>query len=509
MSKNTPDGEVSTADQVSEPAADESRVRRRIGLGLGIALAVLVYFVLPDSLSSEGRVTAAIAVLMAVWWMTEAFPIPATALLPLVLFPFLGVAEIDAVASPYANDTIFLFMGGFVLALAMQRWNLHRRIALGIVAAVGTSPTMLVAGFMLATGFVTMWVSNTATAIMMLPIGLSVLTLMNQSEKGKSDANFATALMLGIAYAASIGSVSTLIGTPPNALMRAYLSEEHDIDVGFGQWMVVGVPLAAVFLVFAWVVLAKIVYRPRITEIAGGRDLIREELHKLGPMSRGEKTVAAVLVAAALSWVFIPLLADTDSIGGALPWLSNISDAGIAMAVAVVLFLLPVDGRRGVPAVDWDTASQLPWGILLLFGGGLSLSSQFTDSGLSEWIGEQVGVLEGVPAWVIILVVAATVLLLTELTSNTATAAAFLPIMGGVALGMGMDIMTLIVPTALAASMAFMLPVATPPNAIAFGSGYVRIGEMVRGGVWLNAISLVLIMIVMYTLVPLVFNVSI
>src|SRR5690625_4346285 len=242
MSKNTPDGEVSTADQVSEPAADESRVRRRIGLGLGIALAVLVYFVLPDSLSSEGRVTAAIAVLMAVWWMTEAFPIPATALLPLVLFPFLGVAEIDAVASPYANDTIFLFMGGFVLALAMQRWNLHRRIALGIVAAVGTSPTMLVAGFMLATGFVTMWVSNTATAIMMLPIGLSVLTLMNQSEKGKSDANFATALMLGIAYAASIGSVSTLIGTPPNALMRAYLSEEHDIDVGFGQWMVVGVP---------------------------------------------------------------------------------------------------------------------------------------------------------------------------------------------------------------------------------------------------------------------------
>src|SRR5699024_6403230 len=235
---NAPDAEGPASDQAGEPAADESRLRRRIGLALGIVLAVMVYVLLPDSLSPEGQVTAGIAVLMAVWWMTEAIPIPATALLPLVLFPFLGVAEIDAVASPYANDTIFLFMGGFVLALAMQRWNLHRRVALGIVAAVGTSPTMLVAGFMLATGFMTMRVSNAATAIMMLPIGLSGLTLMNQSDKGKSDANFATALMLGIAFAASIGSVSTLIGTPPNALMRAYLSEEHDIDVGFGQWMV-------------------------------------------------------------------------------------------------------------------------------------------------------------------------------------------------------------------------------------------------------------------------------
>lgn len=509
MSNNAPTNEAASTDQPGELAADESRVRRRIGLGLGVVLAVLVYVLLPDSLSPEGQVTAGIAVLMAVWWMTEAIPIPATALLPLVLFPFLGVADIDDVASPYASDTIFLFMGGFVLALAMQRWNLHRRIALGIVAAVGTSPAMLVAGFMLATGFVTMWVSNTATAIMMLPIGLSVLTLMNQSGKEKSDSNFATALMLGIAFAASIGSVSTLIGTPPNALMRGYLANNHDINLGFGQWMVVGVPLAAVFLVLAWVVLTKVVFRPTITEIAGGRDLIRSELRKLGPMSRGEKTVAVVFVAAALSWVFIPLLADTESIGGALPWLSNISDAGIAMAVAVVLFLIPADGRRGVATIDWDTASQLPWGVLLLFGGGLSLSSQFTDSGLSEWIGEQVGVLQGVPTWVIILVVAATVLLLTELTSNTATAAAFLPIMGGVAVGMGMDIMTLIVPTALAASMAFMLPVATPPNAIAFGSGYVRIGQMVRGGVWLNGIALVLTMIVMYTLVPLVFNVSI
>ncbi len=508
MAHNKAQADTSSTSEASEPERDQSLGRRRIGLGLGIALAVLVYLVLPGSLSNEGKITAAVAVLMAVWWMTEAIPIPATALLPLVLFPFLGVAPIEDVASPYANDIIFLFMGGFVLALAMQRWNLHRRIALVIVGAVGTSPTMLIAGFMLATAFITMWVSNTATAIMMLPIGLSVLQLMSQDGKTKPDLNFSTALMLGIAFSASIGSVSTLIGTPPNALMRGYLSESHDIHLGFGEWMLVGVPLAAVFLVLAWFILAKVVFRPKITEIAGGRELIRDELHKQGPMSRGEKTVAAVFVAAALSWVFIPLLADTDSVGGALPWLANISDAGIAMAVAVVLFLIPVDGRKGVAAIDWDSAVQLPWGILLLFGGGLSLSSQFTDSGLSEWIGDQVGVLEGVPGWVLILVVAATVLLLTELTSNTATAAAFLPIMGGVAVGLGLDVMTLIVPTALAATMAFMLPVATPPNAVAFGSGYVKIGQMVRGGVWLNAASLVLIMILMYTIVPLVFNVG-
>lgn len=508
MSSTDAGTEDKPADRI-EPDTGGGLRRGRIGLVLGIVFAALVYLLLPDSLPPEGRTTAGIAVLMAIWWMTEAIPIPATALLPLVLFPFTGVASIEDVAAPYANDIIFLFMGGFVLALAMQRWNLHRRIALRIVSAVGTSPALLVGGFMLATAFITMWVSNTATAVMMLPIGLSVLKLVDENSEGRGDVNFATALMLGIAYASSIGSVSTLIGTPPNALMVGYLSDNHGIEIGFGQWMLIGVPLAAVFLVLAWLVLTKVVFRPKISEIAGGRDLIRSELHKLGPMSRGEKTVAVVFVLAALSWVFIPFLADTASIGGALPWLANITDAGIAMAVAVVLFLIPVEPKRGVAAIDWDSAAELPWGILLLFGGGLSLSSMFTATGLSEWIGDQVSVLGGVPAWVLIAVVALVVLVLTELTSNTATSAAFLPIMGGVAIGLDLSVLTLVIPTALAATMAFMLPVATPPNAIAFGSGYVKIGEMVRGGVGLNVISLILIMILMYTLVPLVFTVSI
>ncbi|GAA3728471.1 sodium-dependent dicarboxylate transporter 2/3/5 [Spinactinospora alkalitolerans] len=491
-----PDAPVS---QPASPEADGSPARRRIGLLVGVLLAGAAFLALPDSLSTGGRITAAIAILMAVWWMTEAIPIPATALLPLVLFPLFGVSAIGDVAAPYADDIIFLFMGGFMLALAMQRWNLHRRIALTIVAAVGTSPVMLIAGFMLATGFITMWVSNTATSVMMLPIGLSVLGLVTQLGDGKGDANFSTSLMLGIAYSSSIGSVSTIIGTPPNALMVGYLADNHGIEIGFGQWMLIGVPLAAVFLVLAWVVLTRFVYPPKIKRLPGGRALIREQLHEMGPMSRGEWTVLAVFVCAALAWVFVPLLADSATVGGALPWLANVSDAGIAMTVAVALFLIPVDARKGVAVLDWETALKLPWGVLLLFGGGLSLSSQFTATGLSEWIGGRVGVLNMVPGWVLILIVAALVLLLTELTSNTATAATFLPVMGGVAVGLDMDVMTLIIPTALAASLAFMLPVATPPNAIAFGSGYIKIGQMVKAGIWLNLIALVLVMIVMYT----------
>ncbi|GAA1762972.1 MULTISPECIES: DASS family sodium-coupled anion symporter [Streptomonospora] len=509
-SKPATAGEPAGGDSLTSPGdaaeAESGLPRKRIGLAAGVVLALAVYLLLPDSLEHAGKVTAGVATLMAVWWMTEAIPLPATALLPLVLFPVLLGADIAEVAAPYADDVIFLFMGGFMLAMAMQRWNLHRRIALTVVAAVGTSPVMLIAGFMLATGFITMWVSNTATTVMMLPIGLSVLGLVNQLGDGKGDANFATSLMLGIAYSASIGSVSTLIGTPPNAFMAGYLSQNHDIDIGFGQWMMVGLPLAAVFLVVAWLLLTRVIYPPKIRTLPGGRQLIRDQLHEMGPMSRGEWTVLAVFVFAAVSWVAVPLLADTAAIADALPWLADISDAGIAMAVAVALFVIPVRPREGVAALDWPTALQLPWGILLLFGGGISLSVQFEESGLSSWIGERVGLLSAVPAWVVVLIVAALVLLLTELTSNTATATIFLPVLAGVAVGMNLDVLLLVVPAALAASLAFMLPVATPPNAIAFGSGYIRIDQMVRAGVWLNICALVLIMATMYGVAYWVFS---
>ncbi len=489
--------DTSTAPGMLEPAEDRRvLMRKRIGLVAGVVVAIIMYLTLPTDLEQPARVTAAIAALMALWWMTEAIPLAATALLPLVLFPILNVSTIDEVAPPYANPIIFLFMGGFLLALALQRWNLHRRIALATVLLVGTKPSQLIGGFMIATGFLSMWVSNTATAVMMLPIGISVLTLVATVSDGKPPKRFGIALMLGIAYSASIGSLGTIIGTPPNALMVGYLAETHDIQVGFGQWMLVGVPMSVVFMFIAWFLLTQVIYKPEIKEIPGGRQLIRDEYKKLGSMNTGEKQVGVIFVLAAAAWISVPLL-----------WPgSNIADAVIAMVVAVLLFVIPANIKKGVPLLDWASARALPWDILLLFGGGLALSAQFTATGLSAWVGTQVAGLDVLPLVLIIAIVAGIVLLLTELTSNTATAAAFLPLIGGVAVGLGVDPMLLVIPVAIAATCAFMLPVATPPNAIAYSSGHVEIAHMLKAGIWLNLIALVLTTITTMTLAAWVFG---
>lgn len=511
----------------AEPESPRTVRRHRIGLVAGLVAAVLVYLLLPTSLASEARLTAGVAVLMGIWWMTEAIPIPATALLPLVIFPVFGEPSVSDVGASYGDDIIFLFMGGFLLALAMQRWNLHRRIALVTIRAMGTEPTMLVAGFMVATAFLSMWVSNTATAVMMLPIGISVLLLVldpattgrrgsaaagdtpagdtpaGDTPDGESarrtivQSTFGTALMLGIAYAASIGSLATIIGTPPNTLLVGYL-ETQGIQIGFGQWMLVGLPLSVVFLAIAWFVLTKVLFKPEIDRIPGGRALIDRELERLGAPSSGEKRVLAAFVLAALSWVAIPLVWENPAI----------SDAGIAMTVGVALFLAPAGAALGVRLLDWNSALQLPWGVLLLFGGGLALSEQFDSSGLSQWIGEQAAGLGFTPTVLFVLLLVAGVLLLTELTSNTATAATFLPLVGGVAMGIGTPVLLLTAPVALAATCAFMLPVATPPNAIAYGSGYVTIGQMIRGGVWLNLVAVVLITLTAMTLLVAVFGIA-
>jgi len=508
-------------------------MRRMIGLIGGVVLALLVYLVMPGDMEVWPRLTAATAVLMAIWWMTEAIPIPATALLPLIIFPLLvpagdfgsaeeavGGVSVDDVGASYGNNIIFLFMGGFMLALAMQRWNLHRRIALMTLRAMGSKPVNLIAGFMIATGFLSMWVSNTATAVMMLPIGVSVLMLVNKIMKGEDPAtakqadddetnnalksNFGTALMLGIAYAASIGSLGTIIGTPPNALLVGHMAETHDLTIGFGQWMLVGVPISIIMLVIAWVLLTRVLFKPEIDDIPGGGDLIRGELRKLGPMSSAEVRVLIIFVLAALSWVFIPLIS-TNLLGMEDPF---ISDAGIAMVVGLLLFLLPGGAAKGVRLLDWEYAAKLPWGVLLLFGGGLALSAQFSSSGLSTWLGTQVEGLAGIPVWVLVLVATGGILLLTEMTSNTATAATFLPVASGVAMGTGVDPLILAAPVALAATCAFMLPVATPPNAIAYGSGYVTIGQMIKGGIWLNVAGVVIITAVSMTLLVWVFGLT-
>jgi len=491
---------------------EPERVSQRAWIGrfLGPVLALVLYVVLPageGGLSQGGRATVAIGALMAVWWVTEALPLAATALLPLALFPITGVLSIDDAASPYASDLIFLFMGGFMLALAMQRWGLHRRIALQTVRVVGTKPNAMVGGFMIATGFLSMWVSNTATTVMMLPIGLAVLKLVFDRVEGvdTSDAqeitgtgapNFATALMIGIAFSASIGSLSTLIGTPPNLFMAGYLSDNHDIHIGFAEWMFFGVPLAVVFLAITWLIITRVMFPPRMKEIPGGRELIQSELDELGPMSRGEKIVAAVFAVTVVLW----LLRSPLEGWFAGTTLEGIDDAAIAIAAAITLFAIPVDRVHGVFALDWQTAKQLPWGILLLFGGGLSLAAAVGDNGVDAFIGEQVQALGGLPTVLLIAMVVTIVILLTELTSNTATTAAVVPILGGVATGLGYGPMVLVVPAALAATCAFMLPVATPPNAIVFGSGHITIQQMARIGVILNVIGVALITLLMIAL---------
>ena len=511
----TQDPTVQTESQEAEAKKKAEWRRQLTGIFVGLILAALVYTFFPSNsvetvLESVGadpeveyshqslRIVAATTVLMGAWWMTEAIPLAATALIPIVVFPISGVAEFSAVGSPYASSTIFLFMGGFLLALGMQHWNLHRRLALYVVKAVGTSPKRLILGFMIATGFMSMWVSNTATAVVMLPIGISVLQLTAETVGGmKNQKKFATAMMLAIAYAASIGSLGTLIGTPPNALLAGYMQEAHGITIGFGQWMMVGMPVAIVFTVVAWLVLVTI-FKPEMDHIPGGKELIDEEIHKLGKWTGPQIAVGLIFLGAAVTWVALPLLRD------AFGWTFPYDDAIVGIFAGLLMFTLPANRKTGERLLDWKTANELPWDVLLLFGGGLSLSAMFTASGLSLWIGEVAKGLGTLPIFLLMGAVAALVLILTEFTSNTATAATFLPIMGGVAVGIGLtangeaNVLLLTIPVALAATCAFMMPVATPPNAIAFGSGYVTIGQMIKGGVWLNLIALVLITLAAY-----------
>ena len=486
---------------------------------LGLVLAALVYLSLGGAeLSGDARVVAATATLMAVWWMTEALPLSATALLPIVAFPALTALTIDDATAPYADPIVFLFLGGFLIAIAMQKWDLHRRIALLTLRRVGTEPRRIVLGMMIATAFLSMWVSNTATTLMMLPIGISVLALVVENSSHGNDEGadetaralhegakvsdlvedkdvrvFGVALLLSIAWAASIGGLGTLLGSPPNAIVAGYISSELGTEVGFLQWMLLGVPIVVVFVALAWLIITRVAFRFRLEEIPGGAALIDDEIAALGPMSRGEKIVLAVFAGAAFFWIVPGVVFNIGAIGDAAPWLDSFDDTVIALAAGLVLFLVPGD-EDGRMTLEWkDAEDGLPWGVLLLFGGGLSLAAAVASSGLDVWFGEQVGGLGALPIVLLLLAVVLIVLLLTEVTSNTATAATFIPVLGGVAVGIGVDPTTLLIPAALAATCAFMLPVGTPPNAIVFGTGTVRIAEMVRGGAVLNVVGAVLI----------------
>ena len=480
---------------------DDATLRRRLGLALGVLLGgSLLLIPAPEGLDPAAWRTAAVGSLMAVWWITEALPIAATALVPLVLFPLLGIADINGAARPYANPLIFLFMGGFILAQAMQTWGLHRRIALGIVQWVGTRPKSIVIGFILASAFLSMWVSNTATALMMLPIGLSIIELAEDRLAGPGEElapHFGLVLVLSIAYACNVGGMGTLIGTPPNALLAGFFSESYGVEVGFAQWMMIGLPLVVVALPVVYGVLTW-VYPIELEELPGGADIIGEEREKLGLISAAETRVALVFGATAVLWMTRPLLSKV---------VPGLSDAGIAIGASLVLFLCPA-GTEARALLTWPDAEELPWGVLVLFGGGLSLASAISDTGLATWMGEGVGALSGWPILLVLLATVALIVVLTEITSNTATTAAFLPILGAVAIGVGQNPFLMAVPAALGASCAFMLPVATPPNAIVYGSGRLSIPQMSRAGVWLNLLFVVLVTGLAYLLIGVAFGVE-
>lgn len=483
-------------------AAHAYRTAQRAGLVLGLVLfAVLLALPAPSGLSPEGWRTAAVAALMAVWWMTEALPIPATALLPLALFPTLGVLSAADASEPFANELIFLFMGGFFLAVTMERWGLHKRIALTILGWVGTSPSRLVLGFMLATGFLSMWISNTATAAMMLPIGLAVGEMFRpQDQEGPYE--FGIALMLGIAYAASIGGIATLIGTPPNAVLAGAAAELLGRDIGFVQWMGVGVPVAGLMLPITWLLLTRFLYPPGALSGDAGAILARERA-ALGPASRAEKITGAIFALTAAAWVLRSEKTFGDlTIPGIQTFAPQVRDSTIAIAAAVILFLLPVDWRKGEFCLDWKTAKRIPWGVLVLFGGGLSLAVAMDQSGLAAWIGGAVSAFQGVSAVLVVAAVATLVVFLTELTSNVATTSMAMPVMAGAAAGLGIEPLLLMTAAAVAASMAFMLPVATPPNAIVFSSGYLTIPQMSRAGLVLNLVAIMLITLLGSFLIP-------
>lgn len=479
-------------------AAAKSALTARLGLLAGAALlAATLLLPAPGTLGDMAWRVCGVAALMVLWWVTEALPVAVTGLVPIVALPLLGVVPLAEVTSAYGHPLIFLFLGGFLLAATIERWGLHRRLALHILRLAGSGPRSLVAGFMLATALLSMWLSNTATTILMLPIGASVIGLVGSrlasaagEPPGPDARNFPIALMLGIAYAASIGGLATLIGTPPNALLAAYLEESRGLEIGFADWMLLALPIAMLLLALAWLLLVRLVYPLRKAPVEGVEAIIARELQALGPLGRGERLAGGLFLCTALAWLTRPLIEQL------WPGL-QLSDTAIALAGALAAFLIPARGRDGGGKadrlLDWASARKIPWGVLLLFGGGLSLASAIESSGLSPWFADLLVGLEGLPTILVVLLVAALIVFLTEVTSNTATAALFIPLMAGVASGLGLAPLQLVLPVTLAASCAFMMPVATPPNAIVYAGGHLRVADMARAGLWLNLLAVALI----------------
>ncbi len=498
---------------------------RRAGLIAGPLLALVCYSLLPDRYTADGgnmiefthqgRATLAMMLWMAAWWMTEAVDVEVTALLPIALFPLFGISSIADATKPYASDVIYLFMGGFVLGLAIQRWGLDRRLAFFTLRLTGAKPAAMSAGLMTATTVLSMWISNTACAAIMVPIAISVINLVLSTRHGsrlgdssemtafnQTERNYATGLLLGIAYAASIGGIATLIGSAPNGIAARFIEQTYQHEVTFVKWLMIGLPFTIIFLPIAWWLITCVIFPAPLEEIPGGRKMLAEEYQKLGPLSRGEKVTLTVFASTAMLWIFGGVLREI-SFAGMHP-LKGLTDSSVAVLAAIALFLLPAD-RIGNRAMDWQTAANLPWGVLILFGGGLSLASAVEANGVSQFIGHSTRGLGLLPPFLMLAAVVTLTVFLSEFTSNTAQVATMTPVLAAMAPALGMNPQVLVVVCALSASSAYMMPVGTPPNAIVFSTGLIRMPQMIRAGIMLNLAGIALITILGWFYIPKLF----
>ncbi|MEZ5041463.1 MAG: DASS family sodium-coupled anion symporter [Saprospiraceae bacterium] len=470
---------------------------KNIGLlGGPLSFVMILLFVHPQGMKPEAIAVLASTLWIAIWWITEAIPIAVTSLLPIALFPLTGALGLSDTTSSFGHKYIFLYIGGFILAIAIERWNLHKRIALGIINFIGTNVTSIILGFMVATAFLSMWISNTATAVMMLPIGMAIVAQLQDNPDTNENENliFGKALMLAIAYSASIGGMATLIGTPPNLVLAGVVQDTYGIEITFSKWIIYGLPVSILLLIVCWQYLVRFAFSFKQKSFPGGKEEIKKQLKGLGKISFEEKMVLGVFIFTAFAWITRSFLLQR--------FIPNLDDTIIAIVSAIALFLLPTS-KPSKKILNWEEAVKLPWGILLLFGGGLALAEGFKSSGLAEWIGNQMTLLQGVTIILLVLVLVAAVNFLTEITSNLATTSMLLPILAPMALTIDVHPFILMVAATTAASCAFMLPVATPPNAVVFGSGYLRIPDMVRTGIWMNVFSIIIITLLVYFLLPL------
>ena len=457
------------------------------------------FFSPPAGMSESAYSLLSITLWMALWWVTESVPIAITALLPIILFPMTGAVDLQTTTASYGHKYIFLYMGGFMLAIAIEKWNLHKRIALNIIKIIGTNISKIILGFMVATAFLSMWISNTATAVMMLPIAMSIVAQLQDNPNTEKNENliFGKALMLSIAYSASIGGMATLIGTPPNLVFAGYVEETYGIEITFLQWFKFGVPIAIPLLVIAWLYLTKFAFKFKQKEFPGGKEEINRLLVLIGPMKREEKLVSSIFVLTAFCWITRSFILQE--------FFPFIDDTIIAMTAGVLLFVVPAsDFKKRL--ITWEDAVKLPWGIILLFGGGMALAAGFQITGLASWLGAQMSVFQGLSLLILVFVVITLVNFFTEFTSNLATTAMLLPILAPIAISLNMNPYMLMVACTIAASCAFMMPVATPPNAVVFGSGYLRIPDMIKSGIWMNIISILFLTLMVYYFLPIIWD---